>query len=42
MQKIEVRLNVRLQIRTSKAKTALGLALHIHRVTWHTMILPLP
>lgn len=38
---LDSRLNVRLQIRTSKAKTALGLALHIHRVTWHT-ILPLP
>lgn len=39
--RLDLRLNVRLQIRTSKAKTALGLALHIHRVTWHT-ILPLP
>lgn len=36
----EVRLSATLQIRTCKAKAALGPALHIRRVTWHTMILP--
>lgn len=42
MLRVAARLSVRLQMRTSEAKTALGLALHIHRVTWHTMTLPLP
>lgn len=42
MQKVEVRLNVRLQMRTSGAKAAQGPALHIHRVTWLTMTLPVP
>lgn len=35
-----MRLTGTLQIRTREAKAALGLALHIRRVTWHTMILP--
>lgn len=30
---------MRLQMRTNEAKTALGPALHIDRVTWHTMTL---
>lgn len=36
----EVRLTATLQTGTCEAKAALGSALHVRRVTWHTMILP--
>lgn len=40
IKKTEVMLTATLQIRTCEAMAALSPALHIRRVTWHTMILP--